>query len=135
MNGGQFPTVIRFNYESIKSAALAEQMQSAADRIRRRNIAAFIEGGRDLIAIKDRIEHGKFAVWPRAKGTRATESGGGGPALMKEKDEPASGFQMKNTLQSHQQRERRLAREIKQHDEEEAQRRAESYAVATLLAD
>jgi hypothetical protein len=54
---------IGFDYDSIDDVAVADEMRSVADGIQRRNVTAFIESGRSLI--KDRIEHGKFAVWVR----------------------------------------------------------------------
>jgi DUF3102 family protein len=56
-----------FDYGSIDDVVVAEEMRSTGDRIRQRNVAAFIESGRDLIAIKERIEHGKFAAWVRCE--------------------------------------------------------------------
>jgi len=51
-----------FDYQSL-DVAVATEMQSAACRIRQRTRAAYIDVGRDLIAIRDTIEHGKFIAW------------------------------------------------------------------------
>ena len=59
----QMPAIVGFKYDSVGDAALASEMQIAASRIRDRMKAALIDVGRDLIAIKDRVEHGKFVEW------------------------------------------------------------------------
>src|SRR5436190_4035392 len=52
-----------FDYESIADASVASDMRSAAERIRQRTRAAYIETGRELSAIKTRLEHGSFVAW------------------------------------------------------------------------
>ncbi len=52
-----------FDYESIADASVASDMRSAAERIRQRTRAAYIETGRELIAIKTRLEYGSFVAW------------------------------------------------------------------------
>ena len=57
----QMPAIVGFKYDSVGDAALASEMQIAASRIRDRMKAALIDVGRDLIAIKDRVEHGNLS--------------------------------------------------------------------------
>jgi hypothetical protein len=51
-----------FDYASMRSD-IANQMRAAADRIHQLRYAAVVDIGRELIAIKERIEHGHFVEW------------------------------------------------------------------------
>jgi hypothetical protein len=55
-------TASRFDYTTL-SADLAKDMRVAAARVQQLHRAAVIEVGRELIAIKDRLEHGQFVKW------------------------------------------------------------------------
>ena len=59
------PTVSSFDY-SVVDADTASLAKAAADRIRSRNagmVESMIATGLDLIAIKNRLEHGQFTEW------------------------------------------------------------------------
>jgi hypothetical protein len=59
----------RFDYSPLEKKT-AEQVQSAADRIRqslKRTIESIIEVGNDLIAVKEVLPHGQFGPWLRAE--------------------------------------------------------------------
>ena len=56
------PLTPGFDY-SVMDAAVADEMRDAAARVRRRMVAASRDVGRDLIVIKDRVEHGQFVAW------------------------------------------------------------------------
>src|SRR3954468_8151062 len=58
-----------FNYSALP-ADVAAAARAAADRIKgrhQRQIAAIIETGRDLLAIKERLGHGWFLAWLQAE--------------------------------------------------------------------
>jgi hypothetical protein len=55
-------TAPRFDYTTL-SADLAKDMRVAAARVQQLHRAAVIEVGRELSAIKDRLEHGQFVKW------------------------------------------------------------------------
>lgn len=60
------PAVSAFDYAGI-DPAIAEQARKIADRIRTRIRASVIDVGKDLLAIKDRLGHGKFGPWLAAE--------------------------------------------------------------------
>ena len=51
-----------FDYTSIPTD-IADQMRAAADRVRNLHRATVIDVGRELIAIKNQVEHGQFVAW------------------------------------------------------------------------
>jgi len=51
-----------FDYASVPGD-IANQMRTAADRVQQLRRAAVVDIGRELIAIKNRIEHGHFIEW------------------------------------------------------------------------
>jgi hypothetical protein len=55
-------TASRFDY-TVLPADLSKAMRLAAARVQQLHRAAVIEVGRELIAIKDRLEHGQFLKW------------------------------------------------------------------------
>lgn len=56
-----YPTYT-FDYSDV-SAAVAEEAEATADRIRRRLRTSIIDTGNDLLAIKGKLTHGKFGKW------------------------------------------------------------------------
>ena len=59
-----------FDYASMRSD-IANQMRTAAHRIHQLHRAAVVDDiGRELIAIKDRIEHGHFVEWTASGGIK-----------------------------------------------------------------
>jgi hypothetical protein len=57
---------VGFNYASLDPDVAAGAIE-AADRIRSRMQNNMLETGRDLIAVKERLEHGAFGAWIRAE--------------------------------------------------------------------
>jgi hypothetical protein len=60
---------VAFDY-GVLGPDLSERLRQQAARIRRRianTTAAFIEVGRDLLAVKQSLEHGQFAAWLKAE--------------------------------------------------------------------
>lgn len=55
-------TPTAFDY-ALLDAAVADEARAAADRIRTRTRAAFLDVGRDLLAIKKQVERGQFIAW------------------------------------------------------------------------
>src|SRR5687768_6309412 len=58
-----------FDYSSL-SGDIADTVRAAADRIKgrhQRQMAAIIETGRDLLAIKEQLGHGQFLEWIQAE--------------------------------------------------------------------
>lgn len=54
-----------FHYDAI-DPALADNLRQQGDRIRarlRKHVADILETGRDLLAVKDKLEHGLFTKW------------------------------------------------------------------------
>jgi hypothetical protein len=64
------PEIVRaFDYSSL-SDDVAKEARAVAERVRARqqgHIAAIIETGRDLAAVKERLEHGQFTAWLQAE--------------------------------------------------------------------
>ena len=60
------PEPLTFNYASL-DPDVAAGAREAADRIRSRMHNNILETGRDLIAVKERLEHGEFAAWIKAE--------------------------------------------------------------------
>src|SRR5262249_25166727 len=61
--------IIGFDYAPLE-ASVAEQVRSAAERIRekvQRTLADLIEVGDDLLAVKEAVGHGRFGAWLRAE--------------------------------------------------------------------
>jgi hypothetical protein len=56
----------RFDYEGLDHLA-ARAAQDAANRIRQRMQASIIETGRDLLKIKEVLDHGQFGRWLKAE--------------------------------------------------------------------
>jgi hypothetical protein len=54
-----------FNYGAL-DAGVATLAREAAKRIGDRTRSSFIETGRDLIAVKAKLEHGMFGKWLKA---------------------------------------------------------------------
>ncbi|KZB99364.1 hypothetical protein AU375_04440 [Methylobacterium radiotolerans] len=59
-------TAAGFDYSQLDDAA-ANQAKAAVDRYRERQKAYVIDTGRDLLAIKSRLEHGLFLEWVQAE--------------------------------------------------------------------
>lgn len=55
-----------FDYETM-AADVAQEARAVVDRHRARSRAYFMDTGRDLIAIKERLEHGLFQKWVEAE--------------------------------------------------------------------
>lgn len=60
------PVAKGFNYEQLDDAA-ANQAKAVVERYRERQKAYVIDTGRDLLAIKERLEHGLFLEWVQAE--------------------------------------------------------------------
>lgn len=61
--------LVVFDYSTLP-VEVAEEARAVADRVRarhQRQIATIIETGRDLISIKDKLEHGLFLAWLEAE--------------------------------------------------------------------
>lgn len=56
------PPAFGFDYSGV-SAAVAEEAEATAERIRNRHRASIIDTGNDLRSIKDKLAHGKFGNW------------------------------------------------------------------------
>lgn len=56
------PPTFGFDYSGV-SAAVAREAEATAERIRNRHRAGIIDTGGDLLAIKDKLDHGKFGNW------------------------------------------------------------------------
>jgi hypothetical protein len=55
-----------FDYSTM-AAGIADDARKVAERLRKRTKAYVIDTGRDLLALKDRIEHGLFGRWIEAE--------------------------------------------------------------------
>ena len=67
--GEILPPLPTFDYSALAPEAAAH-MRDTADRIRmrhRQHVAAIIETGRDLLAVKQRLLHGQFGAWLQAE--------------------------------------------------------------------
>jgi hypothetical protein len=67
--GELVPVVVEFNYD-VLDPKVAEQVRSSTARIRERvkkTVEDIIEVGKDLLAVKETLEHGHFLKWLRAE--------------------------------------------------------------------
>lgn len=60
------PAATGFDYSQLDDAA-ANQAKAVVDRYRERQKAYVIDTGRDLLAVKERLEHGLFLEWVQAE--------------------------------------------------------------------
>lgn len=56
------PTIVSFDYAALP-AELADDAREIASRINNRQKGSILATGRDLIGMKDRLEHGQFGAW------------------------------------------------------------------------
>jgi hypothetical protein len=72
---GEILSPIRvFDYSALP-AEVATQARAVTDRIRIRHqqqVAAILETGYDLLAIKQKVQHGQFCAWVQADGHRGS---------------------------------------------------------------
>jgi predicted transcriptional regulator len=57
---------VAFDYSSLAPQIVAEA-KATAERIRSRIRGTYVDTGRDLLAMKDRLGHGRFTAWLRAE--------------------------------------------------------------------
>ncbi|MGU3330315.1 hypothetical protein ACLBXB_25660 [Methylobacterium mesophilicum] len=64
--GNPPPAAAGFDYDQLDDAA-ANQAKAVVERYRERQKAYVIDTGRDLLAVKERLEHGLFLEWVQAE--------------------------------------------------------------------
>ena len=60
LNGYRLPA---FDYAALGSPEVEQQLRASATRIREMQRTSIVDIGRELIAVKERLDHGKFLDW------------------------------------------------------------------------